>query len=55
MTIEDMSKRPVLKIFNHYGSTIEEEDVSKKDLGKKYLVLRNKITQKVIIIYYFCD
>lgn len=53
MAIEYTSKRPVLKIFNQNGDTIEEEDTSKKDNSKTYLILRNKKTQKVI--YYSYD
>lgn len=49
MALEDTSKRPVLKIFNHHGGTVEEEDTTRKETGKKYLVLRNKKTNKVWI------
>lgn len=47
LAIENTS-RPVLKIFNQHGGTVEEEDPSRKDSGKKYLILRNKKTNKVI-------
>lgn len=47
MAIEAPSKRPILKIFNHNGGTVEEEDPSRKDFSKKYLLLRNKKTNKV--------
>lgn len=49
ITFEDTSKRPVLKIFNHHGGTVEEEDTSRKESVKKYLVMRNKKTNKVCI------
>lgn len=49
MAIEDTSNRPVLKIFNPYGGTVEEEDTTRKDRAKKYLVLRHKKTNKVLI------
>lgn len=49
MAIESTSNRPVLKIFNQYGGTVEEEDPSRKDNGKKYLILRNKYTNKVSV------
>lgn len=47
MAIENTSNRPVLKIFNQHGGTVEEEDPSRKENGKKYLILRNKKTNKV--------
>lgn len=47
MAIENTSNRPILKIFNHNGGTVEEEDSSRRENGKKYLVLRNKRTNKV--------
>jgi len=47
MVIDESSNRPYLKIFDHDGDIIEEEDVSKKDSGKNYLILRNKKTNKV--------
>jgi hypothetical protein len=47
MAFDDTSKRPILKIFNHHGGTVEEEDTSRKESVKKYLVLRNKKTNKV--------
>lgn len=55
MAMDDTSNKPLLKIFNHSGGTIEEEDLTKKEITKKFLVLRNKRTNKVftIIIYYF--
>jgi len=53
MTIEASSRRPVLKIFNHNGGTVEEEDPSRKDFSKKYLVLRNKKTNKVSMKFIF--
>lgn len=49
MTIELATNRPILKIFDRNGSTVEEEDISRKDSGKKYLVLRNKKTNEVFI------
>jgi len=48
MAIENTSNRPVLKIFNQHGGTVEEEDPSRKENGKEYLILRNKKTNKVI-------
>lgn len=51
MAIDMTTNRPILKIFNHNGSTVEEEDISRKDHGKKYIVLRNKITNKVSIYF----
>lgn len=48
MAIQETSNRPLLKIFNEHGGTVEEEDISKKESGKKYLVLRNKRTNKVL-------
>lgn len=53
MAIQYTTNRPVLKIFNQNGGTVEEEDISKKDTNKTYLILRNKRTQKVI--YYSYD
>lgn len=58
MTVEIATNRPVLKIFDRNGSTIEEEDISRKDNGKKYLVLKNKRTNEVftyLLIFYFYD
>lgn len=49
MAFEETSRRPILKIFNHHGGTVEEEDTTRKENGKKYLVLRNKKTNKVRI------
>ncbi|XP_015375610.1 PREDICTED: uncharacterized protein LOC107170101 isoform X2 [Diuraphis noxia] len=49
MAIEKTSNRPVLKIFNEHGGTVEEEDPSRKENGKKYLILRNKKTNKVSV------
>lgn len=49
MAIQEKTNRPILKIFNHNGGTVEEEDFSKKENGKKYLILRNKKTNKVFI------
>uniref|UniRef100_A0A2S2NL98 Uncharacterized protein n=1 Tax=Schizaphis graminum TaxID=13262 RepID=A0A2S2NL98_SCHGA len=49
MAIENTSNRPILKIFNQHGGTVEEEDPSRKDSGKKYLILRNKKTNKVLV------
>ncbi|KAE9543874.1 hypothetical protein AGLY_001852 [Aphis glycines] len=49
MVIENTSNRPVLKIFNQHGGTVEEEDPSRKENGKKYLILRNKKTNKVLV------
>lgn len=49
MAIENTSNRPVLKIFNQHGGTVEEEDPSRKENGKKYLILRNKKTNKVLV------
>lgn len=55
MAMENTSNKPLLKIFNCNGETIEEEDFTKKEISKKFLVLRNKKTNKVftIYIYYF--
>ncbi|CAI6357730.1 unnamed protein product [Macrosiphum euphorbiae] len=49
MAIENTSNRPVLKIFNQHGGTVEEEDPSRKETGNKYLILRNKRTNKVSV------
>lgn len=48
IAIEDNSNRPILKIFNQNGGTVEEEDTTRRENGKKYLVLRNKKTNKVL-------
>lgn len=50
MTIIENRSKPVLKIFNQYGETVEEEDLNRKDSGKKFLVLRNKKTNKVKLL-----
>jgi len=47
LEITKTTNRPTLKIFSRNGETVEEEDTSKKDRGKNYLVLRNKKTNKV--------
>lgn len=47
MAIQEKSNKPILKIFNNNGGTVEEEDFSRKESGKKFLVLRNKKTNKV--------
>jgi len=52
MAIENTSNRPVLKIFNQHGGTVEEEDPSRKETGNKYLILRNKKTNKVGLVRY---
>lgn len=49
MKIDESCNRPTLKIFDHKGDIVEEEDVSKKDKGKNYIILRNKKTNKVFI------
>jgi len=49
MALDKSSNKPVLKLFNLNGEIIEEEDVSKKNKGKNYLILRNKKTNRVSI------
>lgn len=51
MAVEGTSNRPILKIYNHNGGTVEEEDPSRRDFSKKYLLLRNKKTNKVSPAY----
>lgn len=55
MAIQEKSNKPILKIFYHNGGTVEEEDFTRKENGKKYLVLRNKKTNKVGIHLFNCD
>lgn len=49
MTTDESCNRPTLKILNQDGSIVEEEDISKKDTTKNYIILRNKKTNKVFI------
>lgn len=49
MKIGKSCNRPTLKIFDQKGDIVEEEDITRKDTGKNYIILRNKKTNKVFI------
>ncbi|XP_050431076.1 uncharacterized protein LOC126844056 [Adelges cooleyi] len=49
MVFDESSNRPILKIFNQHGGTVEEEDATKKVSSKEYVILRHKRSNKVSI------